>query len=255
MSDLLELFDSIYSEPISEKSASDQENDFTQIRLEIFLCYAQEMIQKNGFTPRGKASTRRPATADLALQQYLKDRAAGVDMSSRFPPKLVSFVRTARAWGGSLAGDDDLKSYLQKLGNLCLQDTIEDKDIGLAASLFSAFEQEARRQAEVKRNVETSQWIGTEKERIDLTVHVDDRMTVPSAYGPRYLYRFSTVDGQLAAWFTSPDKSGEEKVEVGKDYVIMATVKKHDVRENGLKVTIFTRVEILADLTSTPVSG
>ena len=242
---LEDIFSSLYGSSETSELPPIPTGDVSSPRsfsIKLFLCFVHDQIRTSGWMPRGRASASRPATADRALLSMRLRLGSGSEqeLEGSFPPSTLQMVEEALSWGRSLAGDDALPDYLFSLGEVSLGSRITEKQAGLAASLLPSYEKAARKQMETRRNLGASRWMGEEGERIERTMRVIDRIVQRTKFGDRQLYKLESVDGDQAAWFTD-----KEAVEVGKSYVVKATVKKQDLRDNGLRVTLLTRLVIL----------
>ena len=92
-----------------------------------------------------------------------------------------------------------------------------------------------------KKKVEdkkVSNHFGNFKERIDVDMVLKTRTPFEGQYGSSNCYRFETIDGNIAVWFTA-----SVTLEEGKRYVGKATISKHDDFK-GSKQTIITRCKL-----------
>ena len=84
-----------------------------------------------------------------------------------------------------------------------------------------------------------SEWVGEIKERIrDIRVLLTGARAVSSSYGTSIMFTFELGENQLV-WFTSCPPDPEDAV-VGNEYLLTATVKKHETY-HGVKQTYLNR--------------
>lgn len=92
-----------------------------------------------------------------------------------------------------------------------------------------------------KKKVESkkiSNHFGNLKERIDVDMVLKTATSFEGKFGTSTCYRFETIDGNIAVWFTA-----SVRLEEGKRYVGKATISKHDDFK-GSKQTIITRCKL-----------
>lgn len=81
-----------------------------------------------------------------------------------------------------------------------------------------------------------SEWIGEEKEKIELTVIVKDIHGYESKYGYSKIYTFETPEGCILKWFTATNPA----IDTEDTMIMSATVKEHS-EYKGEKQTLVTR--------------
>lgn len=122
---------------------------------------------------------------------------------------------------------------------------------GLAASLLvahqTALNPKPAKSAPVAPAAPTSQWVGTEGQRMDFELTCSSLRSVASDFGECTLCLFTDAAGNRFKWFAS----GAAKFAQGDRVTLRATVKAHD-EFNGVKQTQLTRGKLLATVQTTP---
>jgi hypothetical protein len=75
---------------------------------------------------------------------------------------------------------------------------------------------------------------------IRLTLTLISLRQIEGEYGLKTIMNYRTADGSKVTWFASGDP-GDGMTEIGKEYDVMASVKKHD-QYQGIAQTVLTRV-------------
>jgi len=136
--------------------------------------------------------------------------------------------------------------YEHNLYVATIQETVNARLSGIAASLIPYYLREVERRvirdAELRR-VQDSKHIGEIGKRYYLNVEVAKVFTVGefSQWGPSFLHKMVTPEGNLVIWFAS---SEAEKLTPGQKYDVKATVKKHETRDD-IKQTTVNRVTVV----------
>lgn len=221
---------------------SDNKPTFTREDLKTFLAEVAALVDQEGWVSRGAVYQGKGglATADLALE-HLHGRA-----TKRIYPnkkhveeaeKVISYMRT------------DLKptnDYQQNLKTLTSQDVFTVKEgSGIVASAIPYYRREMEKQitqAKQAKSFAASQYVGVESERFyDLHVSVIGQQLIEGSMYSSTLIRMMDDKGNILTWFGTGQASNN--MEVGKDYTISATVKKHQ-EYKGSKQTLLSRVKL-----------
>lgn len=139
------------------------------------------------------------------------------------------------------AGDSD---YIENLRVILGGGMVEARRRGYACSAVAARQRYLGRLALRRREraaAAESQWVGREGERLrglELTLLSNRSWT--GAYGLTVLYKFADKAGNRLAWFSS----GGADLDVGRTYLMDATVKAHSEHE-GARETQLTRARVL----------
>lgn len=127
------------------------------------------------------------------------------------------------------------EDYLWNLAVIRDVGLVRWKTAGYAASMINAAEKQKAREIEFE-DLQGSEWIGDVKDRLDFEAKLLFTTSWEGRYGPTFLYKFLTVEGNVLVWFASR----YQNVDVGESYSFKATVKNHDERD-GIKQTIVNR--------------
>lgn len=148
-------------------------------------------------------------------------------------------IATALQW---LNTQDDDFGYIHNLKIACSREYCESRDFGIIASLipahFKAMEKEAARLAReaAKANKPNSNWVGEIGQRVEIAANCKCVASWYSDFGPGYLYKFTTDDGNIFTWKTG------KAIDDGK-VTIKGTIKAH-TEFNTEKQTELTRCKI-----------
>lgn len=225
--------------------------------LEYYLSYVAKAIREKGWMSRSKAreadydagGVRPEATADRAsgYMYIVHDAKANADEreKARFTEVDATLAKTAVEWAReNLPQLQNPSDYEHNLRVVTSMQAIDGRMTGIAASLIVYYQKKTQQQV----NYQNSSWFGAVGDRATFTLTVD--RVIPhekQAYGwqgrrgqtaTTYIHKMRDEAGNLAVWFSSG-----EKLEEGKTYRLVATVKDHkDYR--GVKETILTRCSI-----------
>jgi hypothetical protein len=223
-----------------------------------FLTVVATLVRTDGWCSRGKArnSEGLTATADHAVY-YLeppRDGLAKADWRKFVEARPITDEDKTTAEKALDFARDDLQArasrsdYEHNLYVATVQESVTGKLTGICASLIPYYLREVERQvvreAELRRTAD-SKHLGTVGERLLLNVQCAKVITVgeQSLYGPSYLHKLITAEGDAVIWFSS---QALNNLTPGKTYSVKASVKKHDIRDN-VKQTVVTRLSVLTD--------
>jgi hypothetical protein len=224
-----------------------------------FLTWVAACVRIDGWVSRGKSRQtdgQIKATADVAFRFINPPRFEGpnadklrrefeADKAKHTPTEedaalaLKALTYAQEELEGKMEGND----YLYNLWVACNQVSVNWKLIGIAGSLMAHYIKEVERQTlrEVElRRTAASVHVGTVGERTFFKVQVLTVKTVglESQFGPKSMHKMVTTDGNLIVWFNS----GDGDLKTGQEYILKATVKRHDEYQ-GTKQTIINRAE------------
>lgn len=141
---------------------------------------------------------------------------------------------------------EETDNYMHNLITACKLEYTTYKNFGILASLFPTYNrsvEKEKRSAEAKAQQEpyrNSEWIGKEKERINITVSTFSCLTSwENDYGYTYIYRITDDKNNVYTWKTS-NCLGENSVKS-----LTGTVKTH-TEYRGIKQTELTRCRVEA---------
>lgn len=207
------------------------------IDLITYLSYVIQVIDDIGWVSRAEAyANNKVATADAAINDMFstcpydsKPTKEQIDKAK----KVIDFIKTFDP------SKSDFNFNLVQLANL---QTIDHKAVGLAAAMVLCYDKHIEslttQKNSNKDDLKNSQYVGKEKERLDLTVTVLTSKLYNGYYGTYYITRMIDDNGNLFVSFGSFKATANEKVH------IRGTVKKHD-EYKGIKQTILTRIKVM----------
>lgn len=167
-------------------------------------------------------------------------------LENRRPEEDAEEVRKVLEW---VAEQEATNEYMHNVKAIANAEYVNYKTIGFAASMVAAYQRamEKLRQRELQRRNSKNEWIGEEKQKIELTVDVIGVRYIENAYtgGSVALHRMRDPEGRVVTWFAYGSK--DNNLEAGKKYKIKATVKKHDTYKDW-KQTLVNRVKVLEEL-------
>jgi hypothetical protein len=225
--------------------------------LRTFLATVAMLIRTEGWMSRGRARQLDAvcATADAALY-YLTPPKPGTEAYADWGkfvathPIAAEDTTTADSAytfaRDTLCDRTDRSDYEHNLYVATIQETIDAKLAGIAASLVPYFirdiERKALREAEAKA-VGDSKFFGEVGKRSKgLIVTLLRERTIEGAYGTTWIYKFVTADGNACTWFASKN----QQLKTGAEYMIDATVKAHKTYQ-GVAETALTRCTVYTD--------
>ncbi len=210
-----------------------------------YLGWVARSVRESGWVARSAVRFGGTATADDAL--YLLGLASGSVRLGRNevrPAPLtdaeIAEGAAAAAWAASVdpAGND----YLANLNAVALKPSLRRKDLGLAASILSAYAKVQERELErAARAASTaaSVHVGTVGERIELTGTVTFVRYFDGDYGTRALVKILASGNVLTWWCSNADKAPAQ----GDTVTGKATVKAHEDYQ-GTAQTLITRAKL-----------
>ncbi len=231
----------------------------TGLDAKYFLTLVAASIRLWGWTPRSKSDGFNSATADSALwwadQDYkalaknhalLRDNGLPRVNNRGVPVETnqadADLADSALSWARDLSGDLVIENdYLWNLHIVAQGAGFTFRQVGLAASMISAFTRYKQQEAE-KNARPTSDWVGTVKTRQQFTdLDLVAVFSFETMYGVTYLHKFYDLDGNIIVW-----KTGSVSLDQGCNYSGKATVKAHDTYK-AEKQTIVTRAALVTE--------
>jgi hypothetical protein len=221
------------------------EREFSPLTV---LAVAWACIKLEGFKPASQhygSNTRDDVRTALYPSKSRLDRewaakiAPLADEAQSKAAEILAFTLS-----DDFRGDSD---YVLNLKAVAAGKAVSRRNIGLLASAPQAYARHQERSLIREREAsiyKDSQYVGAEKERLELTVEVKAIRYLESDYGSKTLYTMVTEDGNVVKWFASSERLGEN---VGARFKIRATVKSHDEWE-GMKTTKLTRCSVIDEL-------
>ncbi|QEQ93662.1 hypothetical protein SEA_ZUKO_84 [Streptomyces phage Zuko] len=221
------------------------EREYTPLTV---LAVAWACVKLEGFKP---ASNYGDTTKGDVMTALNPSRAkADREFAAKIAPLADEAMGKAKELLAFLLSDDfnGTSDYVLNMKAVAAGKMVSARNIGLLASAPQAWAKHMERTLIREREASiyaASEFIGQEKERLELTVEVKGIKYIPGDYGTRTLYTLLTEDGNIVKWFsTGEDKLGEDK---GARFVIRGTVKKHETW-NDMKSTVLTRCSVIEEL-------
>jgi hypothetical protein len=225
----------------SEAFAPSASGRWVDFSVEDVLAIAWALIKRDGFKPASFDNSTK-----WAVLTVLDPRG---DDQKRFAREARVLVDEARKQAGDiraavLAMDASRSEYLTNL-QVCLRaNFVTARGFGLVVSAPSAWaksvERDLTRKAE--KSAVCNEYVGTVKDKVELTVTVSSIRPVDNGYGVSYLYTMTDQAGHVFKWFSSSRALGDEVT--GKPVVIKGTVKGHELY-NEVKQTMLTRCKVV----------
>lgn len=210
--------------------------------IEGWLAAVAAEIRTNGWVSRTNAMTDKPATADAALAN-IEDLMDGKKTRGRRGTPIPvpndddkMTAKNALAWVRSQPESWARTDYLWNLRVVSHEELLEQRQLGIAASLVPAYQREMGKEAEARAAAATSpsKHLGKEKERIEFTGTVLSVFERGNDFGITYITKFQDEHGNRLVWFAS------RSLEEGRSYKVKGTVTKHS-EFKGVKETTVTR--------------
>jgi hypothetical protein len=209
-----------------------------RIHTTEFLNICAALTLEKGFVSRAasqacKGDVPLVTTSALAFEIMFPDEGKvrkGTAPSVEITDAAIKLADDSRAWVATLSGGSD---YLHNLKVISSKETLEQRDLGLIASLPAAYQKEVLKIEQQRREHKeraVSKHFGEIGQRAVFELKVSKIVTLaPSQFARRedeyrYLYLFEDAQGNRAAWFASSKQDFEE----GKTYQVKASVKCHD---------------------------
>ncbi len=215
--------------------------------LDHYLAWVATVIRTCGWLSRGKArETFKMATADYAMSLMCNPRTQYefIREFGRPSEEDEATVTDVIAWARSLSDREELNDYLYSLNAIARAGIVDDRSLGIAASMIVACRFDRDKQAEAAREkteAAKNQHFGTVGERAEFTLTlIGEPQPIEGEFGTTWIHRFRDETGNYATWFGSNNNLG---MEVGEAKRLKATVKKHDIY-HGMAQTILSRVAI-----------
>ena len=230
----IEFWDAMWSIPVGDE---DNPGNRGLLPLSTFIAYSIASTEEDGWVSRGKSyESGEQSTADSAgywmtakrpheKSEALKDWEAHQPDKAQFnmASKVIDWVNEMDTKGND---------YLTNLQSISFASGLDGKSIGLAASMFSAYNRANNKVSDGSK----SDHVGKIGERVTLKLKLEKVFPTQGFYGPSFVHTFTDGTNKFT-WFSNK-KSG---FAVGKEIEVKGTVKKHDMYR-GEKKTILNRV-------------
>lgn len=212
------------------------------------LAVAWACVKLEGFKPASSfgSTTKGDVRTALSPSKSKHDR----EWAAKIAPLADEAAGKAKELLAFLLSDDfnGTSDYVLNMKAVAAGKMVSARNIGLLASAPQAWARHQERSLIREREASvyaTSEFIGSEKERLELTVEVKAIKYLEGDYGVRTLYTMATPEGNIVKWFsTGSDKLGED---TGARFVIRGTVKSHETWKD-MKSTVLTRCSVIEEL-------
>lgn len=214
---------------------------------ETVLAVAWACVKLEGFKPASSygSTTKGDVMTALSPSKSKHDR----EWAAKIAPLADEAAGKAKELLAFILSDDfsGTSDYVLNMKAVAAGKMVSARNVGLLASAPQAWAKFQERTLIREREASVyaaSEHIGSEKERLELTVEVKAIKYLDSDYGSTTLYTMITEEGNIVKWFASSEKLGED---VGARFVIRGTVKAHKTWE-GMKSTQLTRCSVIEEL-------
>lgn len=193
-----------------------------------YLAFVARCIASEGWVSRGAAGWGVIATADLAYKALMTERV--VMLTDDEYSKATMCLEWAKGQGGN--------DYLDNVSAVALKASWAVKNLGVAASIVSAYDREMGREIERVERAKVgilSEFVGTLGAPVEFEAKVVDVRMVDGFYGTKALVKMLDTNGNVLIWWASnPSKApGQGDAVQGK-----ATVKGHEVYQDMKQTTV-----------------
>lgn len=211
--------------------------------VKTVLAVAWALIKRDGFHP---ASFDNPTKYDVlrVLEPGKSER------DRQFAREARPLVASAQAQADQIRAyilSDDFQGDSEYVVNLkvsCRASHVTARAFGLVVSAPQAWARAVERDLTRRAQAEQvcNEWIGQEKDRIELAVVVKSIRPIESYYGVTYLYTMADEAGHVIKWFSSSQALGDDVT--GEQVTLKATIKELSEYQ-GTKQTVITRAKVL----------
>jgi hypothetical protein len=215
------------SEPMTRGSLE------TYTPVEPYLNQVAELVLREGYVSATKAEEQmRTCTADDAFVMFMHQ---GEDRYSAFASgeKAMKLTADTVSYLKALQVNEDSDNYLKNLVNFVESGIFKEKYRRVVASAIPYYLHHMQKEQEHKEAVIKAH-IGTEGEKVTFSGTINKIHSFDSQFGLMRIYAISDDKGNSIVW-----KSGTlAEVEMGKQYEITATVKKHSIYNDAPQTEI-----------------
>lgn len=225
--------------------------DFFFDHVEV-LKVTTALIRKYGWVSKREAyESAKCPTAFTVMSYFIPEGGPGSAARREWQEWRDSIVVDEKCEKDAKAAIEWLKTqngnneYMHNLKEILDADSVPSKLFGFWCSLIAtynrAMEREIKKQDGIKKIKQ--EYFGFLKQRGELVLKVIGKQWIDTQFGGSEIHRFQDSEGRLFNWFSSMGTD----MEVGNEYKVKATVKRHD-EYNGNKITYINRVSVLKEL-------
>lgn len=218
-----------------------QGKGFETVNLFEFLCLVYTYVKKYGYVSKKNAFEENIApTCEIVKNIYfipetMKDFLSEIRLNREDIRILATkTVNDAIAW---LLNEDPKNDYIHNLKVICGNEWVEVRHMNFACSLIPTY-LKALYALKEKENKPVSQYQGSIKDKITVTLTVNKVITFNNQFGMSQLYLMTDANGNVFTWSTNNSCLNETET-----VNLIGTVKNH-VDYKGVKQTVLTRCKI-----------
>ena len=221
--------------------------DLRYISMEAFTQHCAAMVRLYGWCSRATAYENRwlVATADRTMENMFPMQGYA-HLSEPITDEDKAMAIAALEWASSLHDKAEKTDYEHNICVIADAEMIENRSIGLAASIVGVHVRNCEReiarrtQREAMKNSAHIGSVGERLKNLEAMVLSHKYIERESGYAT-HLYRFITKEGNVLVWFAS----FHQGVQPGEYVKLTGTVKSHDSFEN-INSTSFSRCKLTA---------
>lgn len=215
--------------------------------LDDVLIRTAAIIHKHGWVSKSKAGFDQAPTAGEVVYAYYppqRDQARAewvkwiedLDLDNE---KWAKEAAAARAWLKEQPNDNEYMHNLHTINDNPLGE-VPTKLFGYWCSLMSSYQRAMETLRVQEKKLRVNEHVGLIKQRREFKVTLERLHVFEGQFGYTHIHTFLDNEGHTLVWFAS----SEQKFEVGSEYTIKGTVKKHDEYNNWAQTNINRVVEV-----------
>lgn len=212
------------------------------------LAVTAAVVNDRGWVPRSTPDDRLFPTANLVKLVFMPpkmgtreraDHRRWVESLDLKNERWMDEAKDAREW---LVEQEPNNEYMHNLHAINKGELVSARMFGFWCSLIAAFRrsQERLETQKAERAKMLNEYVGNVKDRIELPITVVSIKHFNGPFGVVHLVRMLDEKNRTLVWFANT----EVEMEIGKEYTIKGTVKKHEEYKNW-KQTTLNRVKVL----------
>lgn len=200
---------------------------------QYLLQVAFAVSERYGFVSKANSDERNIASVSIVLDHIMQvnDWLNGIDVQDQ---QYVDKASTAINW---LKQQPANSHYIANLQALVEQRYVDIKFASIIVSLVGAYTKATQREHQQAQR--SNEHLANVGDKITVDVEATSVNLRNGHYGYTTIINMKDRDGNALVWFAS----GEKQIEVGEQFTITGTVKKHDVF-NNTNQTVLTRCKI-----------
>ena len=203
----------------------------------VYLAWVIKAIREGGWISRGTAKEDEvTATADDAVNDMMAYHLSSVRSFDDVIPTIEdhSEAQTIIEWGQGI--DIGQNDYMDNLAAVAQKSGWRMRDLGLGASMVTAYRKRHVAPADVAPAPADSQHVGEVDEPVELIATIVLIREIETKWGPKVVADLHDRDGNVLVWWAKPDEI--EDFKEGDVLDIQAVVSKHDTFRGVAQTTI-----------------